>query len=800
MIGVSLGSLNTVVGVKKGPNIDIILTSTSKRQLPSMVTFTDKERVHGETSKELAKSHLKSTVLHPRRYLGLKSDNALLDHEVKHSILKPTVEESTGKIAFRINHKGKEEFYYPERIMGTFLNKLKTQWISEGYNKKDICVSVPDYYNCHERAALLDSMKIADLNPISLINESSAIGVNYGLFRRGQIELEGKGDVNYSRLVAFVDMGECDTKVIYGKFTRDNQRIISVTTDRFCGARDLDLLVMERLSHKFEERYKINPMTSDKSRLRMLEAIAKARKILTGNTETNIHIDCLMQDEDLDYLLTRSEFESVIQPVLQKFKAILIESLKEANISLEDLHSVEMVGDTIRVPSIQKAVQEIFSKEISKTLAPDECIAKGVTLLCAMSSPLFVTKNYTFEHYNNHTILIEYPYLTPNGTIEARSKEIIRKGESFPARKHVKFTNRQLPKDSTVRINLSYKPQEVNYLKNPLIASYSITLPCAIESDEYELVLNFYLNEFGIPTIEKACLIEHLKDNQLNHGGKDILVKQRKYSDACNSNRSGKKEHICKILSEFTYGLKKEILDENIQKERIQEEGDLQLLSARSKRNEIEQFIYNTRSKIDTDLKPYLKDSEERESLLNLMTEIEEWLYSNEDQAECKSILDSKSSPLDELGKRIYSRVDSWTEVENAILIFESTLKSLADRVSNDQKSGSKLTLDEITECLGILKDYEQKLFYSRSRLEECLSRVDSPPVDVKEIKDFKDVVSQRIKAIYDKAVNRVFEERRKLNQNTQGNKGYDIKEDKDNKDGSMSDGLKEESIKMDVD
>jgi heat shock protein 4 len=501
LIGIALGSLNTVVGVKKGPNAEIVLTSTSKRQLPSMVTYAEKDRVFGEASKEISKSNYQKTISCPRRYLGIQPDWDFVAEELKHSLAIPTLDQTTQRIAFQIDFKGKQNLYYPENVMGTFLNKLKHQWLNQGHKTKDVCVSVPDYYTCNERVAMIDAVALGKLNLISLINESSAIGLNYGLFRRAQL------DEKNMRIVAFVDMGHCDTKIIYGQFNRHHQKIVHVTHDRLCGARDLDYLLMEYLSNIFQKKHGSNPMNNPKCKLRMLDFITKGRKLLTVNQETNIHIECLMDDEDLDVHLTKTDLEKLILPLVNKFKDILIKSLAEAKIELSDIHSVEMVGDAIRTPILQDAIKDVYKMEISKTLAPDECLAKGVTLFAAMSSPFFVLKDYTFEHYNNFTILLEYPFVK-DGKVQIRSHGIIKKGDVFPSRKSIKFTEKQVPSDAVIQVRLMYKQEEVPFMKNTVLTTYSLGMPVGLKEEKFEFVLQFNMDINGIPLIDKATVNE----------------------------------------------------------------------------------------------------------------------------------------------------------------------------------------------------------------------------------------------------------------------------------------------------
>jgi molecular chaperone DnaK (HSP70) len=392
MIGVSLGSLNTCVGVVKGSNVDIILTDTSQRCLPTLVAFNERERSFADQANFTIKSNFANTVKYPTRYLGQCPDWPFINEERKYALCQPIANEN-GELVFEAEYKGTRDQYKPEAVMGVFFDKLKQNWFKKGYNTKDIVVSVPDYYLAHERQALIDAIKIADLNCVSLINESSAISINYGLFRRNQY------DEKTPKIVGFVDMGESKTSVFFTSFTKNNHKVISVTTDRFCGARDIDYILMEHYGGKFKQKYGCDPLKSTKCKLRLLETIAKVRKILTGNRDTNLTIDSLMEDEDMNYTVSREEFENLSAPVITRFRQTLLKALEDAKLKPSDISCIEMVGDAVRIPIMQQIVKEVYGVELSKTLSPDECVARG--------SALYVNKYFNLGRYELSFLLLK---------------------------------------------------------------------------------------------------------------------------------------------------------------------------------------------------------------------------------------------------------------------------------------------------------------------------------------------------------------------------------------------------------
>ena len=159
---------------------------------------------------------------------------------------------------------------------------------------------------------MLDACKIADVSCLKLINENTAVALQYGFFRRKDF------DEKKQRNVAFLDLGHGKATVTVASFTQKKLKIISHASDRNLGARNFDQLLMKQFSDEFESKYDCNPMEAPRSRLRMLDAIEKTRKTLSGNSEAACCCEALMEDEDLDCTVTREKFEEMITPDIER--------------------------------------------------------------------------------------------------------------------------------------------------------------------------------------------------------------------------------------------------------------------------------------------------------------------------------------------------------------------------------------------------------------------------------------------------------------------------------------------------
>ena len=762
MIGIAVGSQSSVVGLKKGAGVDIVLSITSKRDVPTMVTFGAKERSYGSQSQDIMKSNISTTIIYPPRFLGLQPDwdnGKFLEQEAKFSLASPTVDSLLQRVAFDINYKGSEEKYYPESIMGMFLNKLKKQFSGLCVDDKDISVSIPDYFTVNERQAMIDAVAISDLKLISLINESSANCLNYGLNRRANF------DDKEPRIVAFVDVGQSKTSVFFGQFGKNLQKVISVTNERNLGARDFDYALVEYYSAIFQKKFGCNPLKNKKCIIRLIDVVSKARKILTGNNDSSVSCESLMDDEDLQATLTRSEFEGIIAPFILRLKEVFVRSLADSKMTIDKIHSVEMVGDAVRTPIIQDAIKEIFNKELSKTLAPDESISKGVTLFSALSSPFFNIKDYTFEHYNNNTITFEYPFLK-DGQIQIRTHKLLSKGDVFPAKKTIKFTEKQVPNEPILTMKLGYIPEEVPFMKNHYIRTYNIILP-KFNTEKFELVLHFVVDTNGIPSIDKATLNEIWYEEA--PADKKEEKKEENKMDVDQEVKQIKRERAVMVslnLVEQNFGLNRNSFDFALQRERQQEKDDIDLKIAHTKRNEIEQFIYNTRQKLDDVLKDYIT-AEEKPVLLKSMEEMENWFYSEDESVENMEILTSKSHDLDTLGKKIYSRFTEWEKATEGMSKLLYVINQ-ADNKSNEEftKFNNKdascyLTLKDIEEIRSANSLYKQKFQEAQNTLSKSI-KTDIPLINQITIYQYIDDFTRKINSIYTTAENKWKEEKRK--------------------------------------
>ena len=675
IIGINVGSKNTIIGTYEKGRFKIIPSGTSSRTIPTVISFSGLERTFGETALNKNRANYKSTIIYPNRWFGMKKNYPFFEYEAKFANISPIQNPlySGNLIGFNINIEGNKIFYLPEEIMGAFFSKIKSIWLNNNINTNNIVISIPDYSTVQERKAMLDSLYISGLDCIALLNESSAISINYAFQKMKEFE-------NNKRTVAFIDLGHSQLTIFYAEFTKESINILSVTSERFCGARDLDYLIAEKLSYEFQKKYGIDLLDSPKAKISLMNAVNKARKNLTVNKDETISIDEIIKGKDLVDNLTRENMEQIIQPIISKFENICKNSIIKAEkvgVNINNLYSVEMVGDTLRTPCITQIIKNIYKKDLSKTLIPDECISRGCCLFAMMNSPHYLTQNFSIRHYNPYPIFLE---------CQGKDVKVFSEGDKYPSTKMVKIPGDVFDfsrQEIYIRIVYQNIP-ELNYLKNKVIQEYKIILPYPnnIKITKIELLYDLDIN----------CLPKLFKATMYNS-----------FNNVMNLNFELIKEN---------FGLSKDSLDYLKFQEIERDKKDLIIKESITYKNSLEEYIYNTRDKMDKkgQFEGYYTP-QEKEKLIDEMDKLMKWLYSDDKDIYNIIKLEQNSLPMKSISEPIYSRYNEWKQLNEQYnimkqLITEKTsyYTSLEDKIKKGEVTDININSDKISKIQQIIQ------------------------------------------------------------------------------------------------
>ena len=368
VIGIDLGTTNSVVAVMENGQPKVIVNAEGMTTTPSIVGFTDGDRLVGILAKRQAVTNPENTVFSIKRLIGRKADSKETANAKKHLPYK-IVPADNGDAWVEI--KGKK--YAPQEISAMILQKLKqTAEDYLGETVTDAVITVPAYFNDAQRQATKDAGKIAGLNVQRIINEPTAAALAYGLEKKGEekIVVYDLGGGTFD--VSILELGD-------GVF-----EVKATNGDTFLGGDDFDERIVKWLCEEFMKDNGID-LASDKMALqRLKEAAEKAKHELSGTTETEINLPYITADQTgpkhLVKKLSRSKFEALVSDLVEKTLEPCKKALSDAGLTTSDINEVILVGGMTRMPLVQQKVKEFFGKEPHKGINPDEVVAIGAAV------------------------------------------------------------------------------------------------------------------------------------------------------------------------------------------------------------------------------------------------------------------------------------------------------------------------------------------------------------------------------------------------------------------------------------
>jgi molecular chaperone DnaK len=367
IIGIDLGTTNSVVAVMEGGEPVVIANQEGGRTTPSVVAFAkSNERLAGQVAKRQAVTNAENTVYSIKRFMGRRYDE--VNEEMKMVPYKVT--RSTNGDA-RVEISGKE--YSPPEISAMILQKLKSA--AEDYLGQKVekaVITVPAYFNDAQRQATKDAGRIAGLEVLRIINEPTAAALAYGL------------DKKKDETIAVYDFGGGTFDISILEVGEGVVEVKATNGDTHLGGDNLDQRIIDWIIDEFKKDQGID-LSKDKMALqRLKEAAEKAKMELSTVQETEITLPFITADatgpKHLNLKLTRAKFESLVDDILQRSIGPCKQALSDAGVKPSDIDEVVLVGGTTRIPKVQQIVRELFGKEPHKGVNPDEVVAVGAAV------------------------------------------------------------------------------------------------------------------------------------------------------------------------------------------------------------------------------------------------------------------------------------------------------------------------------------------------------------------------------------------------------------------------------------
>ncbi|KAJ7960763.1 Heat shock 70 kDa protein [Quillaja saponaria] len=715
VVGFDIGNENCVVAVVKQRGIDVLLNDESKRETPSVICFGEKQRFLGSAGAASAIMNPKSTVSQVKRLIGRKYTEPDIQNELKLFPVE-TSEGPDGGILVHFKYLGESHTFTPVQIMAMLFAHLKD--ITEKNLEmaiSDCVIGIPSYFTDLQRRAYLNAAIIAGLKPLRLIHDCTATALSYGIYKT---DLLSAGPT----LVAFVDIGQCDT----------------------------------------QDQYNIDVYSNVKACIRLRAACEKLKKVLSANAEAPLNIECLMDEKDVKGFIKREEFEKLVSGLLERICIPCNKALADAGLTAEKIHSVELVGSGSRIPAINRLLTSLFRREPSRTLNASECVARGCALQCAMLSPVFRVKEYEVQDSFPFSIGLS----SDEGPVCVGSNHVLfPKGQPIPSVKILTFQRSNLFHLEEFYANLNELPAGAS----SKISCFTIGPFQGSHGNKARVKVRVQLNLHGILTIESATLIDDHVDNSVTkdddhlssdkmdadyssetvaNGNEGSTSRQFESShtsvDGTRKNRATRRLDI--PVSENIYGgMSKGDVSEAREKELQLAQQDRTMEQTKDKKNTLESYVYEMRNKfyrrvseLFNTYRSYASD-QEREGISRSLQETEEWLYEDgDDETEF-----AYSSKLEDLRKMVNPIENRYKDEEARVQTTRDLLKCIADyRMSMDTLPAREREL-MLNEC-----DKTEQWLREKTQQQDSLPKNSDPVLwssDVKAKAEHFNLICQQI-------------------------------------------------------
>ncbi|XP_010863487.2 hypoxia up-regulated protein 1 isoform X4 [Esox lucius] len=448
VMSVDLGSeWMKVAIVKPGVPMEIALNKESRRKTPVAVCLKENERLFGDNALGMSVKNPKFVYRHLQSLLGKKHDNPQVAIYQKrfpeHKLVK---DEIRGTVLFR---NSEEMEYSPEELLGMVLNYSRA--LAQDFAEqpiKDAVITVPAFFNQAERRAVLQAAQMAGVKVLQLINDNTAVALNYGVFRRKDINSTAQN-------IMFYDMGSGSTTATIVTYqtvktkesgTQPQLQIRGVGFDRSLGGFEMELRLRDHLAKLFNEQKKTPKDVRENHRAmaKLLKEAQRLKTVLSANADFMAQVEGLMEDIDFKAKVTRVEFEDLCADLFEKVPGPVHEALSSAEMSLDEIEQVILVGGATRVPKVQEVLLKAVGKEeLGKNINADEAGAMGAVYQAAALSKAFKVKPFLVREAAVFPIQVEFTRETEeedgSKSLKHNKRVLFQRMAPYPQRKVITF-------------------------------------------------------------------------------------------------------------------------------------------------------------------------------------------------------------------------------------------------------------------------------------------------------------------------------------------------------------------------
>uniref|UniRef100_A0A3B5LFQ9 Hypoxia up-regulated protein 1 n=1 Tax=Xiphophorus couchianus TaxID=32473 RepID=A0A3B5LFQ9_9TELE len=672
--------------VKPGVPMEIVLNRESRRKTPTVVCLKENERLFGDSALASVKNP-KTVYRHLQSLLGKKHDNLQVkvyqrcfpEHQLQGDPVRGTV----------YFNSSLEIHYSPEELLGMMLNY--SRGLAQDFAEqpiKDAVITVPAFFNQAERRAVLHAAQMAGLKVLQLINDNTAVALNYGVFRRKDID-------GTAQNVMFYDMGSGSTTATIVSYqtvktkesgTQPQLQIQGVGFDRSLGGFEMDLRLQDHLAKLFNDQKKSpkDVRQNHRAMAKLLKEAQRLKTVLSANVDFMAQVEGLMDDIDFKAKVTRVEFEELCSDLFERVPGPVQEALTAADMKLEDIEQVILVGGATRVPKVQEVLLKAVGKmELGKNINADEAAAMGAVYQAAALSKAFKVKPFLIRDAAIFPIQVEFNREVEEEegikTLKHNKRILFQRMAPYPQRKVITFN--RYTDDFAFNINygdLSFLSQEDLSVFGSLnlttvkLSGVGHSFQKHADAESKGIKAHFNMDESGVLLLDRV---------------RSSTVTSLKLGNTISTLFGGGSSEPTPNVTEPVQATNIIIKSNALALSRLQDLTDRDLAKQEREKilNSLEAFIFETQDKLYQEDHQQVATEEEQEQILSKLKEASDWL-DEEGYGATTRQLKEKLSQLKGLCKDVFFRVAERRKWPELLTDLDNTLNT-----SNFFLRGAKL-------------------------------------------------------------------------------------------------------------